>query len=218
MSRHKALIVLNGKFNLSEEELKEISKNKDIKQIIAVDGGTEVLKKHCLIPDCIIGDLDSISDDTLNYFKDKGVKINKYPAEKDETDSELAVNYCKKNNLEELIITGALGGRIDQELANLNLLEYIKLKKMNAKIIDKNIEISIIDKEKRFIDKKQYRLSLIPQTSVVKNTSISGCKYNLNNKDLFRHKTRGISNLIVEKRAEVSIEKGLLIYILEKIN
>lgn len=217
MLRQKALIILNGQFNLTEKELKQIIKKEDVKKVIAVDGGAEVLKKLSLIPDSIIGDLDSISDNTLNFFKDKGVEINKYPAEKDETDSELAINYCKKNNLEELIITAALGGRIDQELANINLLEYIKSKKLIAKIIDKNIEISIIDKEKTFVGRKDYRLSLIPQTSVVKNTSISGCKYNLDNKDLYRHKTRGISNLIFEQEARVNIKKGLLIYILEKI-
>jgi thiamine pyrophosphokinase len=217
MLRQKVLIVLNGQFKLNKKELKKIINNEDIKKIIAVDGGAEVLKKMSLIPDLIIGDLDSISEKTLNFFKDKNVEINKYPSEKDETDSELAINYCKNNNLGDLIITAALGGRIDQELANINLLEYIKTKNLNAKIVDENIEISIIEKNKKFIDKKDYRLSLIPQTSVVKNTSISGCKYNLDNKSLYRHKTRGISNLITEKEAVVTIEKGLLIYILEKI-
>lgn len=217
MLRQNALIVLNGQFNLTGKELKQIIKNENIKKVIAVDGGAEILKKMSLIPDSIIGDLDSISDETLNFFKDKNVEINKYPAEKNETDSELAIDYCKKNNIEKLILIAALGGRIDQELANINLLEYIKTKNLNAKIIDKNIEISIIEKNKKFIDKKKYRLSLIPQTSLVKKASISGCKYNLDNKNLYRHKTRGISNLIVEKEAVVTIEKGLLIYILEKI-
>ncbi len=217
MLRKKALIVLNGEFNLSGKELKKIIKKEDVKKIIAVDGGAEILKKISLTPDSIIGDLDSISENTLNFFKNKGVEINKYPVEKDETDSELAINYCKKNKLEELIITAALGGRIDQELANINLLEYIRSKKLAAKIIDKNIEISIIDKEKVFVNKKNYRLSLIPQTSLVKNTTISGCKYDLDNKDLYRLKTRGISNLIVKKDARVNLKKGLLIYILEKV-
>ena len=49
----------------------------------------------------------------------------KYPVEKDQTDSEIAVDYCQKNNFTEIYLTAALGGRIDQQLANLNLLEYI---------------------------------------------------------------------------------------------
>jgi len=65
--------------------------------IIAVDGGANELRRRGIIPNVIIGDMDSISQSTLNYFKDKGVKVVTYPHEKDETDLELALVYAFEN-------------------------------------------------------------------------------------------------------------------------
>jgi len=218
MCRDKALIILNGDYNSSKKEFEDILAGESISKIIAVDGGTDILKNFSVKPDIIIGDLDSISLETKEYYSSIGVEIKKYPVEKDQTDSEIAVDYCSEMGIKSIIITAALGGRIDQEIANINLLEYIKNKNIDAKIIDNNIEISIIDDKKIFKYKKGYRLSLLAQTEVAAGLSISGCKYNLNSKDLLRYKTRGISNLILEDRAEVEIEDGLLICILENID
>lgn len=216
-SREKALLVLNGELNLDQNRLKEIIEKEEISKIVAVDGGSEILKNFSIKPDLIIGDLDSLSSQSREYYDSMGVQIEKHPVEKDQTDSELAVDYCKKNGWEELVITAALGGRVDQELANINLLEYIKRKSLQAKIVDQNLEIAVINAQKKFTDKNGYRLSLIPQTDSVKGVTIEGCKYNLDTKDLYRYKTRGISNLITESEARVSLKSGLLIYILEKL-
>ncbi|MCC3144781.1 thiamine diphosphokinase [Halanaerobium sp. Z-7514] len=217
MADQKALLVLNGELDLNKEEIKELIKSNQINYIIAVDGGADKLKDSAINPNLIIGDLDSISVKTKEFFAKQGVEIKKYPVEKDQTDSELAVDYCLDKALNEVFLIAALGGRIDQELANLNLLEYISSNQLKAKIIAKNIEIALITDSKKFKEKENYRLSLIPQTKTVENVSIQGCKYNLENKNLFRHKTRGISNLITEKEAEVSLQKGSLLYILEKL-
>ena len=217
MGDDKALLVLNGELDLNEREIKQLIKDNQINYIIAVDGGANKLRKVAITPDIIIGDLDSISEKTKNFFATKGVEIKKYPADKDQTDSELAVDYCVDKSLKKIVLIAALGGRIDQELANLNLLEYIITNDLKGKIIAKNIEIALITEAKIFRAKENFRLSLIPQTKTVENVSIKGCKYNLKNKNLFRHKTRGISNLIREKEAEVCLKKGILLYILEKI-
>ncbi|ADQ14996.1 thiamine diphosphokinase [Halanaerobium hydrogeniformans] len=217
MVDNKALLVLNGELDMNEKEIKKLITDDQINYVIAVDGGADKLRELDIVPYSIIGDLDSISEHTKKFFVDQGVEIKKYPVEKDQTDSELAVDYCVDKSLKKVVLIAALGGRIDQELANLNLLEYIITHQLEGKIIAKNIEIALITGFKAFQGKENYRLSLIPQTKIVKDVSIKGCKYNLRNKDLFRHKTRGISNLITEKKAEISLEEGSLLYILEKI-
>lgn len=217
MSDKKALLILNGDLDLSRKNLEEMIRENSIAKIIAVDGGANKAKNLDLSVDLIIGDLDSITKSNLNYFKTKNVEIIKYPVEKDQTDSELAVDYCLKNGFKDLYLIAALGGRVDQQLANLNLLEYIQKRNINAKIIAKNIEIALIDKNKKFKSKAGYRLSLIPQSNSVENLTITGCKYNLNKENIERAKSRGISNLIEANQAEISIEHGLLIYVLEKL-
>lgn len=218
MSKNKALLILNGELALNSNEIESFKKTEEIEKVIAVDGGADTARSLKIIPDLIIGDLDSVSDQNLAYFKKRGVEVIKHPVEKDQTDSEIAVDYCLDNEIKELYIIAALGGRFDQQLANINLLEYIYELNLKAKIISKNIEIAVIDKKKVFNSKKDYRLSLIPQSKEVKNLKISGCKYNLSGRDIFRSKSRGISNFIEDEKAEISLESGLLIYVLENIS
>jgi len=217
MSSTKALLILNGDLDLDECEIMEIIKKENIEKIIAVDGGANNTRKVNLIPDIIIGDLDSITKENENYYQDKNVKFIKHPIEKDQTDSEIAVDFCKEHYLKEIFFAAALGGRIDQQIANINLLEYVEDLKLKAKIISKNIEIALIPGTKVFKNKKNYRLSLIPQSKVVEKVRISGCKYNLASRDIYRAQTRGISNKIENNRAQVDFESGLLIYILENL-
>ena len=97
-------------------------------------------------------------------------------------------------------------------------MEYIYNLNLKAKIISKNSEIALIKKSKVFNSKVGSRLSLIPQSKEVKNLKISGCKYNLSGRDILRSRSRGISNYIVDEKAEISLESGLLIYVLENIS
>ncbi len=217
MSNKKALLILNGELDLDRKDLEQLIKDKKIDKIIAIDGGANIARELNLQPDLIIGDLDSITESNKEYFSNKKIETIKFPVEKDQTDTEIAVDYCLENNFKELFLTAALGGRIDQELANLNLLEYIYELDLKAKIISQKTEIALIDQKKKFFNKKGYRLSLIPQTKVVIGISITGCKYNLESQQMERAKSRGISNLIVSQEAEISLEKGLLIYVLENL-
>lgn len=218
MSKKSALLILNGQLDLKAEEISTIMQKNLINKIIAVDGGANKAEKLNLLPDLIIGDLDSITTKNLNFFQEKNVEIIKFPVEKDQTDSEIAVDYCYKNGIDELYLTAGLGGRIDQELANLNLLEYIYNLNLKAKIISKNLEIALIGVQKRFKNKKGYRLSLIPQSKKILKLEIKGCKYNLNGLDIERSQSRGISNKIESDWAEIKIAQGLLFYVLEKTN
>ena len=217
MSKKKALLILNGDLDLDKNDLNQIIENEKIDKIIAVDGGANKSRKLELLPDLIIGDLDSLTEENEGFYQSKKVEFIKHPVEKDQTDSEIAVDYCREHGFEMLYITSALGGRIDQQLANLNLLEYIDELNLEAKIISKNIEIAVIKNEKKFISKKGYRLSLIPQSKNIEALSIKGCKYNLDNKNIERSKSRGISNLIESDQAEVNLKKGLLFYVLEEL-
>lgn len=213
-----ALLILNGNFNLTKIEINFLIKNNKIDKLIAVDGGANRIKKLNILPDLIIGDLDSLTKINKEYYQNQNVEFIQHPVEKDQTDSELAIDYCLNNDFKNIYLTGALGGRIDQQLANLNLLEYITDLDLEAKIISSNLEIALIKDQKKFINKKGYRLSLIAQTKMVKGLTITGCKYNLDNQTLKRSQTRGISNLIKADKAEVKLDQGLLIYSLEKEN
>ncbi|MGM0438709.1 MAG: thiamine diphosphokinase [Bacillota bacterium] len=210
-----AIIALNGELDTEEKEYKKMFKN--IKgSYIAADGGALLMQKLDIKPDLIIGDLDSLTESDISEFEEKKIKLKKYPSDKNETDGELAVNYCIENNFDKIIITFALGGRCDQQLANIFLLEYAQKHGVTAIIKEGAKEIGLVNKEKIIKNKVDWGLSLIPIDSLVEDVNVSGCKYNLDSFDLQRSKSRGISNLITDKEVLISHGRGNLLYILNK--
>ena len=217
---NKAIIALNGELVADKADYKKVVNqiNNNNIFVLAADGGARLLDQLGFLPDTIIGDLDSLSQKQIKYFEKKDIEILEYPVEKNETDGELALKYCKEQGYDNVIIIGAVGGRFDQQLANIYLLEYALENNLKARIKEPGLEIGLVNKNKIFKNKNGWGLSLIPLDQTVNGVSISGCKYNLDYQNLTRFKTRGISNLITEKLGQVSHDQGRLLYILHKNN
>ena len=120
----KICIVLNGEIK-DFNKTKEIIENENYDSIICADGGANHLYKMGINPDYIIGDLDSANLDIINYYKEKKVAFEKFPSKKDETDSEICIFLAEKLKATSIDFIGALGGRIDHTIANINLLYYV---------------------------------------------------------------------------------------------
>ena len=90
--------------------------------LIAADGGANHLLKMGILPEIVIGDLDSVDEDTLFQLTSAEVNIEQYSEDKNETDIELALRYAIELQPTSILIVGALGGRLDQTLANLSIL------------------------------------------------------------------------------------------------
>ena len=104
--------------------------NRRFDKVIAVDGGLTALSRLHLKPDAIVGDFDTVSEDVLAEYKSSREEITWgiHKPEKDETDTELALNTAIGLGCTRLVLLGATGGRMDHFLGNLHLL-YACLKK-----------------------------------------------------------------------------------------
>lgn len=217
MRKKQAIIALNGQIMGRKEEYRSIFNEGDY-TIIAADGGLFLLEKLNLTPNVLLGDFDSIPLNRLEFYTEKKVKIIRYPVEKNETDGELAISYCLDEGFTDVIMVGTRGGRLDHQLANILLLEYAYHNDLNLLIKEPGMEMGIINGNKRFYNCSGEYLSLIPLSEEVKGVSITGCRYNLEGATLYRYKTRGISNEIIENIVELSVKKGILFYLkLERI-
>ncbi|NLM96968.1 MAG: thiamine diphosphokinase [Halanaerobiaceae bacterium] len=212
MKKEQAVLALNGCLLGTEGEYLDLLGEEEA-VFIAADGGVELFETLGLCPDILLGDFDSLSAEKLDYYIDKGVQIIRYPVKKDETDGELAINFCQENGLHEVMIIGSQGGRIDQQIANIFLLEYASKLGLKALIREPGLEIGIARKREIFKNCTGQKLSLIPLSDEVKGISVTGCKYSLLDESLFRWKTRGISNTIVEETAELTVGEGILLYV-----
>ena len=210
-----AAVVLNGEMGNKEYYLK-LFDSPEVDLIIAADGGADLFFDLKLNPDWVIGDLDSLSRKKIDKLKSRGTKVKSFPSEKDETDSELCLHFCHKRAINRVIMLSALGGRVDQFLANIFLLEYAESLGIEAKIREKKMEIGLIKNNINITNKNGWRLSLLPLDNRVKGVTIKGCKYEVSNLEMERHRTRGVSNKIVSSCAEISKKEGTLLYIISE--
>lgn len=208
----KILIFTNGENNLSREELEEIL---PVDKIICANGGTILALNMNLIPDIIVGDIDSIPNNVLEKIRGEKIEWKIYPKEKDETDLELAVREALKYNSKIIYFVGLLGRRIDHTLSNLFFLERVKGKGIEVLILDEKIRITLMlgREEKIFWGNEGEIISLIPLSEKVEGITLEGLKYPLNNGVLYRSLTRGISNEFISKEAKIKISSGTLIII-----
>lgn len=140
---------------------------KDKTMIIGVDGGIATLVEQGLDFDVAIGDFDS-----LGYVPDGGLL---HPAEKDETDLELALRYATEQAAgAELLIFGATGGRLDMTLQNVYLLKQFPM----ARLVTKREDVRYWKTGQYELASEGYHyLSFIPL--VRSNLTLRGVKYPL---------------------------------------
>ena len=104
--------------------------------LLAADGGAHHALALDLVPHVVIGDLDSLTEDGQARLRSAGARFITHPKAKDETDLELALTYAIQQGAEEILILGALGGRLDHTLANLLLLTNPSLEGVAVRIAD----------------------------------------------------------------------------------
>lgn len=90
--------------------------------VIAADGGADLCRSVGRLPDACVGDLDSVSSSTLDWLSSAGVAVHRYPADKSESDLDLAVGLARGMGTHAIDITAAFHGRIDHTLAAFGTL------------------------------------------------------------------------------------------------
>ena len=181
--------------------------------IICADGGASHLGKLGILPDILVGDFDSIGERDFDSLLDAGVEVIRFPAEKDATDTQLAVQLAMDRGCDAVILLGATGTRLDHTMANVFLLKMLLEAGIKGIIADEHNEIQMINKSISLIREKDVKISLVPVDGKVTGVTTEGLYYPLNDATLEFGTTRGISNEFAEDTASVVIKDGLLLVI-----
>jgi thiamine pyrophosphokinase len=187
--------------------------------LIAADGGANHLMRMGTLPEVLIGDLDSVNEDTLFELTSTEIKIEQYSEDKDETDIELALRYAVELQPSAILIVGALGGRLDQTIANLSLLTDPLLPKIDIRVDDGVEQAFFCRASTGKGEQVQVRgrsgdtVSLIPWQTPVEGVVTEGLQWPLYGETLYPDKSRGVSNRMLGESASVKIEKGLLLIV-----
>lgn len=207
----KATIISSGKI---EDKAFYKTHLIDADYIICCDGGANIAYEYDFVPDLIIGDFDSINDKALEYFKSKNIEIWQFPSEKDKTDTQIAVEYVVSKGFDEVVMLSCIGSRIDHVLGNISLLYYLTKNEVKAIMMDNNNVVMMIKDSIRIFGKKGRLISLLPYTPVVKGIKTKGLYYPLDDDVMEFGNPFGISNVIIEDEAIITVKEGFLLVIL----
>jgi thiamine pyrophosphokinase len=210
MANRRAVIFANGKLP-DLKSAQSLLKKGDY--WIAADGGSTHALECGRAPDVLIGDFDSIPDAVREALLRAGTEAHSYSARKDENDLELALRFAADAGYSDILILAALGGRIDQTLANLSLLGDPALAGRDVRCDDGVEEIVRIEKNAVLRGAPGDVVSLIPFGVAAEGVCTEGLEYPLRGETLFPYKTRGVSNRMQAKQAGISLKGGVLLCI-----
>jgi len=182
--------------------------------MIAADSGAATALRYGCIPAYIVGDLDSLDMQVLAEAREQGSLVIPARAEKDETDSELAVLVALEHGATEISLLGALGGsRFDHALANVLLLAGFET--LPIRIIDGESTCWLLRGPGKTIIEGQQGdiLSLLPLTGDAEGVATTGLYYPLRHETLSFGRPRGVSNVLTSERVEVTLERGMLLVV-----
>jgi thiamine pyrophosphokinase len=180
---------------------------------IGVDRGVIYLQEAGITPARAFGDFDSITDQERENLSKSSLHIDLFPSEKDQTDTEIAIEWAILQEPDEIILFGSTGGRLDHFLANTQLLA--KYPDAPIKIIDHTNEITVhLPGTYKVVRESSHPyISFLPVSGEVKGITLEGFKYPLSNCHIKLGSTLCISNELILSFGTFSFEQGILMMV-----
>lgn len=184
---------------------------------IGADRGTLRLLEEGISPNAAVGDFDSVTPEEMARIEETGCLLEKRVPEKDETDTELALQLAYTWNPERIILTGVTGGRLDHMFSVLQLLiRQIDVPNAPQLIIANQQNELVMLKAGTYEIERNPRFSYVSFFSVmetVRGLTLSGFKYDVMLQDIHLGDTRFTSNEVVSSSCTVSIKSGVCLMV-----
>lgn len=209
----RCVIVGAGDLTVSEIPVREED------YVIAADGGYSYCKLFEIVPDLILGDLDSVgeaeAEELAEIAKIDPGRVIVLPAEKDETDMLAAIHAGLEAGCREFHIYAGQGGRLEHTIANIQCLIYLKECGAVGYMIDGTGMILVAQNETvSFKPQTEGFLSLFSMGDKAEGVTIRNMKYLLDKAVVTNSFPIGISNEFIGKQASITVEHGTLAILL----
>lgn len=172
--------------------------------VLCADGGWRVARAAGVTPDAVLGDFDS-SD------APEGLPVERFPVEKDDTDALLCVKKGLALGLDDFLIVGGFGGRLDHTMANLQALNYIASLGARAEMADGLNWAAVVRGGSLRVPRRPGKLGVFAMDAACRGVCIRGAKYNLENADIANTFPLGMGNDFADDFAEISVKDGALL-------
>jgi len=183
--------------------------------VVAADGGSLTLDRWGVVPDLLVGDLDSVSSEKAAELGRRGTRIIPFPPQKDQSDLELAMRHALESGADDIVILGALGGRLDHALANVLLLADPAYRGVGIRAIQGESQIRAASgpSETALRGPVGSTVTLLPLRADANGVRSRGLLYPLNRETLHFGRSRGLSNVVTSLPASIALESGVLLVI-----
>ena len=217
MKSNKCVIVGAGELGLSD--IKSHIKLDKQDFCIAADGGLAYLSDMGILPDLIIGDMDSLEDKCLLSEQYSDIMIKKLPVEKDDTDMLAAIKEGLSRGYTFFEIYGALGGRLDHTIANIQCLKFLDNHNARGILYGSDLQIELICNNKANYPKEKYkkgkRISVFAFGGDAYGVTEKGLKYELENAVISHDFPIGVSNEFIGSDSMIEVKDGTLLICIE---
>ena len=177
--------------------------------VIACDLGYEHALKMGIKPDMMVSDFDSLD---RSKFPADEIALLEFPVRKDDSDTMLAIKHALKEGYGHIVISCALGGRLDHTIANIQSMAYVAERGGVCEIIsDKEYLRTFTGGELSLEKREGFSLSLFSITDRCTGVSISGSAYDCENITLTNSFPLGISNYWKEERVTIRMSEGIML-------
>ena len=205
------ILIANGELFDRDSLIREV---KEDRFIICIDGGTNYAYQSGIIPDLIIGDMDSVDNKVLEYYKTLDIPSRLYPRNKDKTDFHLAIEEIERAGIRDVSIYGIVGTRIDHTLSAFGIIRrYVRERRLDL------VKISIGVKADGYVFRDSIEIegeiseiiSIIPLTDKVSGVTTYNLKYPLKEAEIYWENSLTISNEIEKSPCRIEVSDGVIL-------
>ncbi len=184
--------------------------------VIAADGGALHALAAGVVPDLVVGDMDSLGDEGTRQIEARGASLERHPARKDKMDGHLAVLAARKRGATDLDLLCAMGGRPGAVFALPHLLLAAERMGVRATVVAGWGEMFVVEDGSRTVaGRPGESVSVFPVSGAAEGVTLEGFEYPLEGARIEAGDTLGFHNELLAGEARVAVKDGALFVIHE---
>jgi thiamine pyrophosphokinase len=209
----RAAIFLNGAPD-SEGLIRTVAGRADF--VVAADGGARYALAAGIVPDLIVGDMDSLGEGLAQEIEDRGAELERHPARKDKMDGHLAALAAKERGATAADFVCAAGGTPGAIFALPHILLAAERQGLRSSVVADWGRMFVVEAGSRPVEGAVGdSVSVFPLAGPATGVTLEGMGYPLTNAILDPGDTLGFHNELVDGEAKVSVEGGTLLVVQE---
>ena len=184
--------------------------------VVAADGGARHALRAGVVPDLVVGDMDSLGEEGAREVEERGAVLERHPARKDKMDGHLAILAVKERGATGVDLLCAAGGSLGALFAVPHILLAAERMGVRAAVVAGWGRAFVLENGSRTLTGgPRDSVSVFPCTGPATGVDLEGFGYPLEDARLEIGDTLGFHNELVGETARVSVREGALLVIHE---